>query len=170
MQSQAEVGVLFINFRAPHYFSDAELSLIQLFAQQVASLIRAARLRAGLQEQLRMQSILVEASNAIAQADGHDKILKAVFRQAFRLTGKATGLVMTVEADRRLRIVDSLGVPQEYLAAFHSRPTYALEGSFGSMMRTGKIFESMDTAKDLKTGRMLDVGLPIPVHVDQRAA
>ena len=68
VQSLAEVGVLFINFRAPHHFSDAELSLIQLFAQQVASLIRAARLRAGLQEQLRTLSDLNSVGTMISTA------------------------------------------------------------------------------------------------------
>lgn len=165
VQDQAEVGVLYINFRASHHFLSSELSLIQLFAQQVASLIRAARLRAGQQEQLRIRSILAEASSTIAQAGERDDIFKAVFKQAFRLTGKTTGSVIAVEADRRLRIVDCLDVSPENLAAFHSRPTYALEGSFGTVTRTGRIFESRNTAKDLKTGRMLDMGLPIPAQV-----
>jgi len=43
-ESYEEVGVLYFNFRAPHWFSTEELQIIQIFAQHVANVIHSARL------------------------------------------------------------------------------------------------------------------------------
>lgn len=161
-----EVGILYINYRKPHRFTSSELDLIRLFSQQVANLIRAARLWARLQEQLTLSETLVKTGRAIGQAMSREEILKSVFRQAFQFVGRITGSVMLIEPDRRLRILDSVGISKKQMAVFHGRPTYAGEGSFGILVRKEQdIFESLDTSKDLEAGQMIDFGLPIPSQV-----
>ena len=168
-----EVGVLYINYRSPHRFTPSELDLIQLFAQQVASLIRAARLWNRLQEQLemsqtlvKMSQTLVQASRTIGQAATTEEVLKTAFREAFRFVGRATGLVISVEPGQRFRIVSATKeVKPGHKAAFHRRSPQESFGSFDWVVQTGRVFECRDTKKALAEGQMVKLGLPMPPQV-----
>lgn len=164
-ESQEEVGVLYINYRTPHRFTPTEIELIHLFAQQVANVIRATRLWTQTQDQLNLNSILIEASRAIEEAYTQDSVLSAVFEYAFELVGDETGLVIAVDPIGELRIVTSKGISQKAIKTFNNRPADAEKGSFAQVIQSGKIFKSSDTDKDLGSGRMADLGLPIPKQV-----
>jgi len=153
---EEEVGVLYINYRTSHKFTPSEIQLIQLFAQQVASQIHSVRL-------WQRQQTLTAASRALAQATTGENVLRGVFHQAFHFVGSTTGMVLWVQKNHHLRIVDHQGLSQQQINAFHERPVYDNEGSFGEVIRTGEKFESLDTRADLKKGRLADFGLPIPM-------
>ncbi|MFZ5857304.1 MAG: GAF domain-containing protein [Chloroflexota bacterium] len=161
---EQEVGVLFINYRTPHHFTQSEIDLIQLFAQQVANLIRAARLLERQQQQLKISQTLVAASNLLANAKDRNEVLRVAFESAFAFIGKTTGFVLSIGRDHRLWIVASRGLTKKQIAKFHSRTDYN-KSHFIGVMQTGRIFETDDTRAALTDGRMRDLGLPIQIEV-----
>ncbi len=134
---------------------------ISFMVQHASELRRAAQF----QEQLKLSRMLQEASRVLGRASDADTVLQETFRQAFQFVGDTTGLILSVEQDQNLRIVDCRGVRPEQCDTFNDNQIKADEGSFGLVVQTGEIFESEDTDEDLKEGRVLDFGLPIPDQV-----
>ncbi|MBN2138140.1 MAG: GAF domain-containing protein [Sedimentisphaerales bacterium] len=136
--------------------------------EELTILLRHAseiRRSAKVQERLRLNEMLMEASKDIAKATSREEILGTVFQNSFKFVGQTTGLVVEIEEDKRLRIVASQGVNERQLKTFHERPAYANEGSFGIVVDTGEIYECADTSAALVEGDMEDFGLPIPAQV-----
>ena len=160
-----EMGVLYINYRAPHHFTPSEIDLIRLFALQAANLIRTARLVARQHEQTNINQMLVDASQELAQASSRNNVVTTVLNQAFKFIGEATGMVMSVETDHTLNVIDWYGLDEMEAEDFNRQKHSAHRGSFGIVVSTGEIFESLDTRADLAAGRIEDMGLPIPKQV-----
>lgn len=113
-ERSTEVGVLYINYRVPHKFTDHELSLIQLFAQQVAGLIRAARLRKSLEDLNQISSQLAEAADLTTvenrTADYAMSLLKADAIVLYRYD-RLTDNVVVPPTHRGVRNPSILGQP-----------------------------------------------------------
>ena len=158
------VGVLYINYRNPHRFTAAEVKTIQLFAQQVATRIRAARLLERQQKSLRLSQALERANHALTNAQEVDEVLRILFRQAFEFSDKQNGLILSVEKNGHLQIVEQKGVKQEQIDAFHRLETYE-KSSFARVIEQGLLYETEDTQLAQKTDEMVDLHLPIPRQV-----
>jgi GAF domain-containing protein len=83
-----KVGVMFVNYRSPHRFTDDELTNIQLFANQAAVAIRNAQLYDETNERAATLQTLYEAGKTITASLVLDEILKQILQQARQLTGK----------------------------------------------------------------------------------
>lgn len=83
------VGILFVNYRRPHFWSDDEISIIQLFASQAAIAILNARLFGRTNEQLsrkvtELQS-LVEINQRITATLDFEGVLTLIMSKAMEL-------------------------------------------------------------------------------------
>ncbi|MCI0395745.1 MAG: GAF domain-containing protein [Chloroflexi bacterium] len=83
------VGVMFINYRQPHEFTQEELGDIELFANQAAVAIHNAQLYEREQKQTLALQALGEAAHAITRSLDLDEILYTIAEQAVNLTGAA---------------------------------------------------------------------------------
>lgn len=78
-------GVIFVNYRSLHRFSQEELEIVQLFADQAADAIRHVQMYQ--RERLRTDAFnaLHQAAQSIAAAEDLDDILRVIAEQAFTL-------------------------------------------------------------------------------------
>jgi GAF domain-containing protein len=77
-EDQQEVGVLYINYRAPHHFSSSEIDLIRLFAHQVGSAFQNVRLNNSLVEQVERLEFLHIVGNTLSKISSKPAIIKTV--------------------------------------------------------------------------------------------
>lgn len=154
------VGVLFANYRTPQTFPQAQRELVELFASQAAIAIRNARLFDQTQQQVTYLATLFHASDAIGRVLDLERVLDLILDRAFALVGRDVGYLMLIERHTNtLKIVASRGVNRARIDAFHKRPTYADEGTFGLALRKGKVLEIPGARHD---PRVVDVGLDVP--------
>jgi GAF domain-containing protein/DNA-binding response OmpR family regulator len=156
---EEEMGVMYINYRTPHHFTPSEIELIHLFAQQAANLIHAARLYAHQEEQNKINQMLLVASQNLAQVGNREGVLKIVLDEAFKLVGKTTGMIISIEKGETLNIISHRGLTRAQVLGFNRAKNNARIGTFGIVMSTGKIFESSDTSVEPV---IKNLGLPIP--------
>jgi GAF domain-containing protein len=81
------VGALFINYRAPHHFTQEEIDTALLFADQAAISIQNARLYSQVDQHTQYLQQLYEAGNVIASSLSLPEILQHLAEYARRLTG-----------------------------------------------------------------------------------
>lgn len=79
------VGVMFINYRSRHRFTNSELVNIRLFADQAAVAIRNAQLYEETTKRAKALQALYEASQAITGTLTLNELLKRIVKQAWRL-------------------------------------------------------------------------------------
>lgn len=87
-----KVGVLFVNHRKEHHFSDAEKEFIELYGNQAAVAIRNAQLLEKADRQTAMLKAMYEAGKAITSLLSLDEILTRIVEESIKLTtarGKA---------------------------------------------------------------------------------
>jgi GAF domain-containing protein len=80
-----KVGVMFVNYRTPHRFTQDELTNIDLFAYQAAVAIRNAQVYNQSQKRVAALKSLYEAGNAITETLNLKEILKQIAEQGWRL-------------------------------------------------------------------------------------
>jgi GAF domain-containing protein len=85
MVGTGRVGVMFVNFRTLHHFTDDELINIGLFAHQAAVAIRNAQLYERVQKRARALETLYEAGRAVTSSLNSEEILRVIAEQSWRL-------------------------------------------------------------------------------------
>ena len=98
----AILGILYINYREPHTFNDAELSKLRNYAAQLAQSIAASSI---LQQ---LPTIPVEPGNS------EDKTLQGIVDLACSYTQSPVGIWWLDQDKRRLRIRAATGLPVRY--------------------------------------------------------
>ncbi len=150
---QEEVGILYVNYRTPHRFTATELHLIQLFAQQVANLIRAARLWSRLKEEHKYSrqqaAVFQKIINAIGS--GVDP-LPLVLKQATELFKAQSGSFAFVDPDAGQLLfqvtLDDNGrlSAREQIAEDRQAQSWD-KGITGHVARTGRSYRTGNVAK-----------------------
>ena len=92
------VGVLYIHFwREAHTFTQAEVDLITLFANQAAIAMENARLFEQEQRRAREAETMVEVGKALSSTLDLDKVLQKITDGARHLTGTDTSSILLVD-------------------------------------------------------------------------
>jgi PAS domain S-box-containing protein len=108
-QAGSEVGVLFINYRKPHRFTEGELKFIELFSNQSAIAIHNMQLYEDRARGLSEQKALVELSGKmLCTNNSHETLKHAVSVCARQLNVEFCSIVLP-ERDGRLIIRASTG-------------------------------------------------------------
>lgn len=81
-----KVGVMFVNYRTHHYFTDEELDDIKLYARLTAVAIRNAQLRESATREKKYFEALHEAGQAVTSTQALEKILQSIVDQAQLIT------------------------------------------------------------------------------------
>jgi PAS domain S-box-containing protein len=81
-----KVGIMFINYRQPHHFTDDEITNIELFAHQAAVAIRNAQLYRQVQKRAEALQALQGTGRIVTSSLDLDEILHRIVEQARRLT------------------------------------------------------------------------------------
>lgn len=82
---ERKVGVMFVNYRTHHHFTEGELTNIELFANQAAVAIRNAQLYERVQKRTRALETLYEAGRAVTSSLDPEEILWVIAEQSWRL-------------------------------------------------------------------------------------
>lgn len=81
-----EVGILYINFRAPHHFSPETLQTIDIYAHHVANVVWSARLYTAEQRQAsELEAVRQTALRILTQEEDLDGLLRALVKEATKL-------------------------------------------------------------------------------------
>ncbi|MBE9513974.1 MAG: GAF domain-containing protein, partial [Chloroflexi bacterium] len=117
------VGILFVNYRSAHRFTDEERQAAELFAQQAAVTIRNAQLYEEATRRATALETLYEAGRAVTSTLTLNEILHHIVEQAWRLTeprGEKTHFSHLALVDgNRIRFVAAH--PSEMLARLQDR-------------------------------------------------
>ncbi len=103
-------GVMNVAFQRPHAFSDDELWVLELLADQAAIAIRNARLYDEVRDRALEQETLREAALALTTALDRDEVVERVLAQLQRVVPYDTASVQLLR-DQRLEIVGGWGFP-----------------------------------------------------------
>lgn len=111
-----EVGVLYLNYRAPHRFSQKELQIIRIYANHMANVIQSARLFAQKQRQADELQILHESTLKILQRQDVIARLEEIVEAAIRLLKAGGGKVFLHELRCQcLRLVAKRGIADDIM-------------------------------------------------------
>ena len=106
-----EVGVLYINFRTPHNFTQEELQVIKIYTHQVANIIRGARLFAEAQRQANELRAVHETALRIVAHERLQPLLTVLVEEAAQLLEAKGGKVyLRVEGEEKLELVAAKGI------------------------------------------------------------
>lgn len=89
--SEKKMGVMFVNFRTPHRFSEGEILTIQLFADQAAAAIRNKQLYDEANRRANALQALYESGRAISASQTLQRTLEQIAAQALALVGAESG-------------------------------------------------------------------------------
>jgi GAF domain-containing protein len=103
-------GVMNVAFHAPHQFTDDELWILELLADQAAIAIRNARLYDEARDRALEQETLREAALALTTALDRDEVVARVLAQLQRVVPYDTASVQLLR-DGQLEIVGGRGFP-----------------------------------------------------------
>lgn len=163
------LGVLFVNFLEPHYFSDGELEAVNLFANQAAIAIENARLYEDLALKLEESSTLQKVGILLAETRDSSLVLDRVVQAALELIYADEGNILFYDESKDEFLEDALmsagiGLPlQKYKTRVRQRSGYSYE-----IIRNIKPIRIPDTAHDprinqvtLEKGRKAVLGVPL---------
>lgn len=106
------VGVMFINYRTPHRFQQAEIQEALQFAHQAAVAIRNAQLHEKLEWQTQTLRGLYEAGKVVTGLLDLEETLKRIVEQAWRLIGtQSRYVVMRLVEDETIAKVVAIYPP-----------------------------------------------------------
>ena len=106
------MGILFVNYRQPHVFSDDEQRAVQLFANQAAIAIRNAEQFDKLQKSQQQLEALHRAGEVITKAGIEERaVLQTILDQAVAVTGANFG---TIQMLHQHGLEFAAAWPQEY--------------------------------------------------------
>ena len=117
MVGEETVGLMFVNYRTPHHFTEDEKRLIRIFAHQAAIAIQNARwFERASERRVKELEALAAIEEVISSTLDLDKVLDLILEEALELTETAggRGLVWLVdEATGELVIRASRGLPED---------------------------------------------------------
>ena len=94
------IGVLTVLGPREYPFTEEEIGLVQLFAQQAAIAVHNAQLLTTAQEQRRLAEALRDAGNALSATVIMDEVLDQLLKQIGRVVPYDTAVVMFVQEGR----------------------------------------------------------------------
>jgi signal transduction histidine kinase len=139
------IGAFTVTYLHPHTFTEDELLLLNLLADQAAVAIKNARLFTRSQRQLRDMSALVDMAKQVTSKLDLTSILQTTV-QTLRglLNARASTITMLTDSHEELVVEAAAGVNPEYLKA-----RMRLEESIsGQAVRTGKLTYIRDTYEE----------------------
>ncbi|MFN8457502.1 MAG: GAF domain-containing protein [Anaerolineae bacterium] len=144
-----KVGVMFVNFRTLHRFTDDELTNIGLFAHQAAVAIRNAQLYERVQKRARALQALYYAGQTITGSLKLENILLSIAEQACKLTS----------ASRSSHLARREGDRLTFIAAYPPHHLAGLETVVGDidLAQTHRIGVTGRAAKTAQSQRVGDV-------------
>lgn len=141
------VGVLFVNYRRPHYFTRSEEEDLTLLGYQAAVAIRAAQMRDRLHERVELLRLLAEAGREISTLMEEQQILDRTLHWTHRIIqtyGPKADLVILGLAENESALTFRAADPPELLPGLqqgigridlrHTRP----KGIVGRVLETGR--------------------------------
>ena len=134
----SEAGILYIDFRIPHHFTLDELQIISVFAHQVASLMRGARLYTNVERQAKELDAVHKTALKIIAKENLPSLLEALAENATRLL-KGTGgkVYLRVPNQEKIQLVAAYNLNSE---AFPIGSTLNFnEGLVGKVFQSKKL-------------------------------
>jgi len=163
------MGVLFVNFLEPHYFSNSELEAVNLFANQAVIAIENARLYEELDHRLDESQTLQRVGITLAETRDLNLVLNKVMQAALELIHADEGSILFFDESKDEFLEDALmstgiGQPlQPYKGRARQRGGYSYE-----IIRKAKPVRISDTTHDprinpvtLEKGRRSVLGVPL---------
>ncbi len=139
------IGAFTVTYLFPHAFSNDELLLLNLLADQAAVAIKNARLFSRSQRQLRDMSALVDMAKQVTSKLELGAILQTTVQTLRRLlNARASAITMLTESRQELVVEAADGVNPEYLKA----PMPLGESISGKVVLTGKLVYIRDTHEE----------------------
>ncbi len=138
--SRQTVGILFINYRQPHHFTENELRYIELSANQAAIAIHNAQLFERKQQRTAALEVLHQAGQVVTGSLNQQQILDHIAEQAWQLvsfTGRHISYcsIWLVEEGVRARVVSAF--PREELQKTRQAIGLFVDWVTGAHGRTG---------------------------------
>lgn len=146
------VGVMFVNFREPHEFTEHELTSIDLFAKQAAVAIRNKQLYEQQVRRAAELQALYEAGRSITSSLDLNEILERIAEQAWRLASSRRSNAVFVD----IKLLDGMRV--------RSVASYPPEGAKEVLKDPGREVD----LEDGSGGRIGIIGRAIRDRVPQR--
>jgi signal transduction histidine kinase len=139
------IGAFTVTYLFPHAFSDDELLLLNLLADQAAVAVNNARLFTRFKRQLRDMSALVDMAKQITGKLDLNSILQTTV-QTLRglLNARASAITMLTDSRQELVVEAAAGVNPEYLKARMRLD----ESVSGQVVRTGQLVYIRDTYEE----------------------
>ena len=144
---ERRIGVMFVNYRERHHFSEEDKKNIKLFAHEAAVVIHNMELYEGLNEERARLKALYETERALNSSAGLKTISGVIAHQVFDLTSsngrRITVANITLREDNLVRLV--AGYPEEPLSQIRNyvSGSFNLQGSEGGRVGlVGKVILS----------------------------
>lgn len=111
-----EVGIFSIHFRSPHHFTQDELQMVRIFANQVANVILNKRLYDKARKQTAELKAVHETALKIVAQEDLQKLLQVIVEESVKLLQAKGGMLfLRVPNQNKVELVAVKGVPSEEL-------------------------------------------------------
>lgn len=167
------VGVMFVNYRTPHVFSEYEIANIRLFSSQAAIAIHNTRLLGQTKKDLEDREDLLElSSQLLGTLSLHETMMCAVTFAAKAFDVEFCSLVLPFD-ERRLRFECGFGWPKEmegnsYLGSgYKSQSGYTIQTRQPICVYDFKV-ETRFSQPDIVSEYNLKSALSVPIWVDHQ--
>ena len=138
-------GVLFLNDRETHEFTDAEVSLLRTLAEQAATAIYKASLLAGMRRQVRMHRMLNDIGIELTRLRNESEVYKAVARSVISTLACRHCTIFKVEQNEMI-VAASFGKLQKQVPV--GRKFSIQNGVAGWVARSGELTLVPDTSQN----------------------
>ncbi|MCB9038865.1 MAG: GAF domain-containing protein [Lewinellaceae bacterium] len=141
-----EVAVMYLNYRAPHHFSEEELQIIDIFSNQVANVIHRTRLYDKTKRQKEeLEAVQLSAIHILAEHDLQKRLQGIVQAAVKLLKGKGGKIYLAKNSRKELELLAVKGIRKDKLAVGFVLPRG--EGMAGWVVKNKKPLVVKDYAK-----------------------
>ena len=153
MAQNVVIGTLATYFVEPRSFTQAELDLLETFANQIAAAVNNARLYARTDQALARRveelSALEEIGRELASTLDVAHITDRIVERTIQVTGAQMGCVMLLdEAGASAQILAQHGYLSQAIAPYLREPWPLTQGITGRVLRTGQLAHVPDVRLD----------------------
>jgi len=147
------IGTLAVYYTDPHPFTQAELDVLQTFANQAAAAVNNARLYErtdqALARRVEEMTALAEISREFTGTLEVARIAESIVDRTMQITGAQTATLMLVhEGAPHGHFVAQRGYPLQSVESFFQKPWPLMQGVIGRAIRTGQAINVPDTRLD----------------------